>query len=60
MRSDPIDGSIFLSGGGGFAARGFFRVGFGLVGGLAGHRFHLSSETAGFGLWLSGFGLWLS
>jgi len=38
MGSDPINGSIALTGGGGVAAWGFFRAGFGLVCGLAGHR----------------------
>lgn len=39
MGSDPINGSVALTGGGGLAARGFLRAGLGLVRGLARHGF---------------------
>ena len=53
MGSDPINGGIALSGGGGLALRGFLCAGLGLMRGLAGHGLGFIL-TVGFGLRLSG------
>src|SRR5437588_6051981 len=51
MRSDPIDSSVALPGGGRVAAWTFLRVRFGLVCGLAGHseekRYHIGFTRDG-------------